>query len=87
MRIGGSLLLIAIGAILKWAITADVSGVNLDVIGIILMIIGAVGFVISLVLMASRRRSDVIHRGVAADGRPVEQRTTYVTPGHTDDEV
>jgi hypothetical protein len=48
MTIGFSLLLIAAGAILRYAITADVEGVQLDEVGLILMIVGAIGFVISL---------------------------------------
>jgi hypothetical protein len=48
MTTGFSLLLIAAGAILRYAITADVEGVNLDEVGLILMIVGVVGFVISL---------------------------------------
>jgi hypothetical protein len=86
MRIGGSLLLIAIGAILRWAITADVRGVNLNLIGLILMIVGVVALVISLIMLASRRRTDVVHSGVARDGLPTEERTTYVAPTRTDDQ-
>jgi hypothetical protein len=74
MRIGGSLALIAIGAILKWAITAHVSGVNLGAIGIILMVVGIIGLVLTVAFMYSRRRTDVIHR----DGA-----TTYMEPRDT----
>ena len=49
MTFGGSLLLIAIGAILRYAITASVSGVNIDEVGLILMIVGAIGFVIAVI--------------------------------------
>jgi hypothetical protein len=52
MTIGFSLLLIAAGAILRYAVTADVEGVQLDEAGLILMIVGAVGFVISLLYEA-----------------------------------
>ena len=52
MTIGFSLLLIAVGAILRYAVTADVEGVQLDEVGLILMIVGAVGFVISLLYEA-----------------------------------
>lgn len=75
MRIGLSLFLIAVGAILKFAVTADVSGVSLSTVGVILIVVGAVGLVISLILMATRRRTDVIQR----DGR-----TTVMEP-RTDD--
>ena len=53
MGIGVSLLLIAIGAILTWAVTADVSGVDLNTVGVILMIVGAAGGLISLVFWSS----------------------------------
>lgn len=75
MPIGGSLFLIAVGAILKFAISDQVNGVNLGVIGIILMIVGAVGLIISLIWMSSRRRTDVIEHD--ATGR---RGTTYVQP-------
>jgi Domain of unknown function (DUF6458) len=71
MRIGGSLALIAVGAILKWAITAHLSGVNLGAIGIILMVVGIIGLLLTVGFLASRRRTDVIHR----DGG-----TTYMEP-------
>jgi hypothetical protein len=53
MGIGASLILIAAGAILRWAVTADVDGVSLDTIGLILLIVGVVGLVLSLVFWSS----------------------------------
>jgi hypothetical protein len=44
-----SLLLIAVGAILTWAVESSPSGVNIHVVGVILMVAGFVGFVLSLV--------------------------------------
>jgi hypothetical protein len=79
MGIGGSLLLIAVGAILKWAVADHVSGVNLGVIGIILMIVGALGLILSVVLMARRRRTDVVQEGYGPTGTSAS-RTTYTTP-------
>ena len=55
MTIGSSLLLIAVGAILKFAVTAHVAGVDLQVVGVILMIVGAVGLVIGLVVLTNAR--------------------------------
>ena len=75
MRLGVSLFLIALGAILKFAVTKQVSGINISTIGVILMLIGALGLAISLVWMSTRRRTDVIQRG--PDGAV---GTTYVTP-------
>jgi hypothetical protein len=56
MTIGGSIALIVIGAILRFAINWSPALVNLRLVGVILMIAGAVGLVISLVLMTRRRR-------------------------------
>jgi hypothetical protein len=69
--IGASLFLIAAGAVLRFAVTADVSDVDLNAIGVILMIIGALGFIVTVVLMFTRRRTDVIQH---------DRGTTYVTP-------
>jgi hypothetical protein len=62
MRIGASLFLIAVGAILKFAVTQRVSGVSLATVGVILMIIGAAGLLLELILMTTRRRTDVVYR-------------------------
>jgi uncharacterized protein DUF6458 len=53
MGITASLILIAAGAILTWAVTADVSGVDLNTVGVILMVVGIVGGLISLVFWSS----------------------------------
>jgi Domain of unknown function (DUF6458) len=51
MTLGTSLLLIAIGAILRFAVTVSTSGFNIHTVGVILMIVGAVGFILSLLYM------------------------------------
>jgi hypothetical protein len=53
MGISVSLVLIAAGAILKWAITATTSGINLATVGVILMVVGGVGLVLSLAFWSS----------------------------------
>src|SRR5438045_2995169 len=53
MGIGVSLILIAVGAILTWAVNASVSGVDINAIGVILMIVGAVGLLLSLIFWGS----------------------------------
>jgi hypothetical protein len=53
MGIGTSLVLIAVGAILKWAVTATVSGISIHTIGTILLIIGIIGLIVSLILATS----------------------------------
>ena len=56
MGIGTSLFLIAVGAILYFAVDASISGLEITTIGIILMVIGVVGLLISLFFLASARR-------------------------------
>ena len=56
MTIGSSLLLIAAGAILKWAVTDRVSGLNLQNMGVILMVVGVIGLAIGLYLLLRPRR-------------------------------
>ena len=63
MAIGTSLFLIAVGAILKYAVNATVAGIDIQTAGLILMIIGVVGLVIGLFLVTQGRNSDP---GVAA---------------------
>jgi hypothetical protein len=48
MGIGTSILLIAVGAILRYAVTVTVQGIELQTVGLILIIVGIVGLVISL---------------------------------------
>jgi hypothetical protein len=60
MALGTALFLIAVGAILRFAVTATAHGFNIQTVGVILMIVGAVGLVISLFWMlvcAKRRRT------------------------------
>ena len=67
MRIGGSLVLIAIGAILKFAVTTSVTGVSLATVGVVLMVVGLAGLVISLVLAFTSRRVDVVPQTVRVE--------------------
>ncbi len=52
MGVGTSIVLIAVGAILKYAVTASVSGIRLETVGTILLVIGILGLVISLLYTA-----------------------------------
>jgi hypothetical protein len=71
MGIGTSLVLIAVGAILKWAVTDDISGVQLSTIGLILLIVGIVGLLISLLFMGNAfGRRDTVVRERYVDDRP-----------------
>jgi hypothetical protein len=67
VRIGLSLILLAAGAVLTWAVTATVSGVNIHVVGVILMVVGALGIILSLIALSTAgggggavRRRDVV---------------------------
>ena len=61
MTIGTSIALMAIGAILKWAVTAHVSGINLQTAGTVLLVLGVVGLILSLIytFVWSRRNQAV----------------------------
>jgi hypothetical protein len=56
MGIGTSLFLVAVGAILYFAVDATISGLEIATVGIILMVIGVVGLLISLFMIGSARR-------------------------------
>jgi uncharacterized membrane protein YidH (DUF202 family) len=51
MGIGTSILLIAVGAILRYAVNVTVSEIELQTVGLILIIVGIIGLVISLAVM------------------------------------
>ncbi|MGH2907208.1 MAG: DUF6458 family protein [Solirubrobacterales bacterium] len=53
MTIGASIFLIAVGAILKFAVTYTVAGIDIQTVGVILMVAGGLGLVLGLVMMAN----------------------------------
>ena len=70
MGLGVSIFLIAVGAILTWAVNATVSGLELDTIGVILMVVGILGLVLSMIFWSSW--------GGFGGERAARRRTTYV---------
>ena len=70
MGIGTSIFLIALGAILYFAVNADISGLEISTVGLILMIVGALGLVISLFFLGSHRRGPTTERTVVRDREP-----------------
>ncbi|GAA5197720.1 DUF6458 family protein [Microbacterium jejuense] len=78
MSIGAGILLFAIGAIVAFALNVQVDWVNLDMLGYILMGAGVVIFLVGIVLMMRRRRSDVVTR-TAVDPAAEEQVTRRTT--------
>ena len=73
MGIAVSLLLIAMGAILTWAVNKEPSGLDLDAVGIILIVVGLVGLVLSLIWWQSWW-----------GGRSFRRRTAYGDPRYDD---
>jgi hypothetical protein len=81
MGIGTSIVVFAIGAILRFATTVHTTNFNIHTIGVILMIVGAVGFVVSLFFWGSwggfggghRRRATTYRE---ADGTIVHEDRT-----------
>ena len=73
MGIGTSIFLIAVGAILKFAVHTSVSGISLQTVGVILMVVGVLGLILSFMWTAmARRRGDVLvddRRDVVVDDR------------------
>ena len=78
MALGTSLFLIAVGAILRYAVSDSLEGVDLPTIGLILMIVGIVGLLISLFTMTLWDRDR--RRGVVEERRVVERRDPYRDP-------
>ena len=67
MGIGVAVVLIAIGAILTFAVHATVTGISIVTVGVILMIAGAIGLVVTLAIFAPRRRNRVLQERVSLD--------------------
>ena len=83
MSIGAGIALFAIGAILAFAVNVEVEWVNLDMIGYILMGAGAVIFIVGIILLARRRRSEsVTHTAVDPN---VNEQVTRRSTSTTDD--
>ena len=69
---GGSLFLIAVGAILRFGVSVDTDGFNLHTIGLILMGVGALGIVLTLVAMNTpdkAERTEYVSKDVDVDTR------------------
>jgi len=71
MGIGVSIFLIALGAILTFAVNYQVSGIDLDTVGWILMAVGGIGLIATLVFWSTRRRGSTV----------AEERRVYDDPG------
>lgn len=83
MGIGTSLVIIAVGAILRFAVTVTSTSFNLHTVGVILMIVGAVGFLISLFFWSSwggfggtsaRRRRTIVEGPTGTSSSTTEEQ-------------
>lgn len=89
MGVGTSIVVFAIGAILKFATNVHSSSFNIQTIGVILMIVGAVGFVISLFFWgswggfggSSRYRRRTVYQDYPEDRTMVDPRYQGGRPG------
>jgi hypothetical protein len=72
MGIGAGVFLIAVGAVLAFAVHASVSGIDIQTVGVILMIAGALGVALDLAVFAPRRRT--VTTGVPVNRTVVEER-------------
>jgi hypothetical protein len=91
MTIGASIFLIALGAVLAFAVDVSTSGLDLNAIGVILMVAGVVGLAVSMIVLngngawygGGRRRTvvddaDVDEEPVAVSRRRVVRRRDVV---------
>jgi hypothetical protein len=74
MTIGSAIVLIAIGAILKWAITAHISGIDLQTAGTVLLVIGILGLILAIAYTFSWSR------GRTRDVRMADERDPRYDP-------
>jgi hypothetical protein len=91
MGIGVSLILIAVGAVLAFAVTSEGGSVDPQTVGVILMVVGLAGLIIDILLLESwgpgylrRRRVAYGDRGYATDPAPAPRRRTTVVEEEVD---
>ena len=77
MSLGASIFLLVVGAILRFAITADTEGFNIHTVGIILIAAGALGVVLSLLFWSSfspyRRGTSVVDGDTVVEERHIRR--------------
>jgi Domain of unknown function (DUF6458) len=77
MTVGASIFLIAVGAILRYAVTDSISGIDLATVGLILMIAGIAGLLIGFFMMANTRRAGDYPPTGRADDVPPDRDPRY----------
>ena len=73
MGIGASLILIAVGAVLAWAVNVDSEGINLNTVGYILLAVGAIGLLLSLIFWSSWGATGPWRRERVIEERPTRE--------------
>jgi hypothetical protein len=71
MGIGVSIFLLAIGAILTFAVNAELSGLDINVVGVILMVCGAIGLLLTMLVFGRRGGTAVVEDRVVTRDRDV----------------
>jgi hypothetical protein len=71
MGIGVSIFLLAIGAILTFAVNAELSGLDINVVGVILMVCGAIGLLLTMMVFGRRGGTGVVEDRVVTRERDV----------------
>jgi len=67
MGLGVSIFLIAVGAILAWAVNVNTTGVDVNMVGVILMVVGILGLLLSLIFWSSWGGFGGWRRGTGGD--------------------
>lgn len=77
-----SILLIAVGAVLTWGVTAEAEGLDVNAIGVILLIVGILGLVISMIFWSSwggfQRRATYVEGGPVRPATGPRRRATVI---------
>ena len=77
MGIGGSIFLLALGAILAFAVNAEFSGIDINTVGYVLMLAGLIGLIVTVWFWNSRRRTTVVQQQqqpvMRSDGQVVNE--------------
>jgi hypothetical protein len=76
MALGTSLFLIAVGAVLRFAVTVSTHGLNVHTVGVILMVVGGIGLLISLLWMTMLRDRAIARPGYV-ERRDIPPADTY----------
>jgi hypothetical protein len=82
MGIGISIFLLAVGAILAFAVEGELSGLDIDVVGVILMVVGAIGLCTAVAFL-SRGGRTLGSRTIVETGRAVPTERTVVREERT----